>query len=582
MTYEPVIGLEIHVQLRTKTKMFCDSKNDPDEKHPNVNICEVCAGQPGTLPTINLEAIKKTILLGMAFDCHIAEHTFFERKNYFYPDLPKGYQISQYQAPLCSDGYFEILAFASSAVKNFQFPISNFQSNPNDQNLKRRIRIRRIHIEEDTGRLLHDPKGKYSLVDFNRAGVPLLELVTEPDLRSGEEVREFGEELQLILRYLGVSDADMQKGQMRVEVNISLRKIRNPKSEIRNEELGSKVELKNINSFRFAEQAVNYEIKRQSELLSEGKKVIQETRGWDEAKQKTFSQRTKEEAQDYRYFPEPDLPPLFLSSKSEELQRRAPRPFRRDNKEFMDTKAVRRDSRTTNESKTEFEPEWGGVAAIDLDSIRVQLVELPQQRRERFKKLYNLPERDIEILTFNKKLGDYYENVASELDIWAKLKHKGMSDAGIGKEPHMPVRLHSLAANYLITELAKLLNERGTGLEEMEHIKITPENFAEFVVKIFHNEISSSAAQIVLKEMFETGEDPSDIIEKKDLAQVSDVSELELAAKEVIAENPKPVEDYKKGKKESLQFLVGQMMKKTKGKANPQVAKEVLEKELGV
>ena len=529
--FEPVIGLEIHVQVKTKTKMFCDSKNDPDEKHPNVNVCEVCLGHPGTLPVANLEAVKKTILLGMALDCRIANDTFFERKNYFYPDLPKGYQISQYQAPLCENGVLEILNSKSEILNNNQ-----------TQNSKK-IRIRRIHIEEDTGRLLHDPEGKYSLIDFNRAGIPLLELVTEPDLRSGEEVRNFGSELQMILRYLDISDADMQKGQLRVEVNISLRP-ENPKSnsdsatsrkrlggtfdeQIQNpNELGSKVELKNINSFKFAEQAVNYEIKRQTEILEEGKKVIQETRGWDETRQKTFSQRTKEEAQDYRYFPEPDILPIKTKD-------------------------------------------------LDLEGIRAKLVELPSQRRERFRKLYNLPEHNVEVLTVNKQLGGYFEKAASELKEWNKLVH--LKKPVVGDE----VKLVKLAANYLITELAKLLYERGTGVEEMEHIKITPENFAEFIVRIYHQEVSSSGAQVLLKEMFETGEDPSVIIEKKDLAQVSDVEELVVAAKEVIAENPRPVEDYKKGKKESLQFLVGLMMKKTRGKANPQVAREILEKELG-
>jgi aspartyl-tRNA(Asn)/glutamyl-tRNA(Gln) amidotransferase subunit B len=491
MKYEPVIGLEIHVQVKTKTKMFCDSKNDPDEMHPNVNICEVCTGQPGTLPVANSEAIKKTILLGMALDCKIAEHTFFERKNYFYPDLPKGYQISQYQAPLCQNGVLEING--------------------------RKIIVRRIHIEEDTGRLLHDPEGNYSLIDFNRAGVPLLELVTEPDLKSGEEVRKFGEELQMILQYLGISDADMQKGQMRVEVNMSLRESGG--------ELGIKVELKNINSFKFAAQAVDYEIKRQTELLNEGKKVVQETRGWDEINQKTFSQRIKEEAHDYRYFPEPDLPPIDTGD-------------------------------------------------LNLEKIKSGLVELPSQRRDRFKKLYNLPGHDVEVLTVNKELGDYFEKVVSELSAWDKLSH-------IKKPPkEHEERLVKLAANYLITELAKFLYERGTGVEEMGNIKITPENFAEFIARIYHQEVSSSGAQVLLKEMFETGEDPSVIIEKKDLAQVSDISELEIAAKEVIIENPKPVEDYMKGKKESLQFLVGQMMKKTRGKANPQVAREIIEKEL--
>ncbi|MFN7088452.1 MAG: Asp-tRNA(Asn)/Glu-tRNA(Gln) amidotransferase subunit GatB [Candidatus Paceibacteria bacterium] len=527
MNFEPVIGLEIHVQLKTKTKMFCDSKNDPDEKHPNINICPICVGQPGTLPTINLEAVKKTILLGLALNCKIAGYTFFERKNYFYPDLPKGYQISQYQAPLCTGGLLEISTSNNFAVKNPKFQNPNDKSNSNSQDSKRRVRIRRIHLEEDTGRLLHSPDGKYSLIDFNRAGVPLLELVTEPDLRSGEEVRRFGEEIQLILRYLGISDADMQKGQLRVEVNISLSQKSEVRSKKPEKKLGAKVELKNINSFKFAEQAVNYEIKRQTELLERGKKVIQETRGWDEVRQRTFSQRTKEESHDYRYFPEPDLPPLRIAD-----------------------------------------------GDIDLEEIRRMLVELPQQRRERFKKLYNLPEHDVEVLTVNKQLGDYFEKVVSELKAWEKiLKQRRSSE--------ITKKLVKLAANYLITELPKLLYERGIGMEGIEYIKITPENFAEFIARIYHQEVSSSAAQVLLKEMFETGEEPRVIIERKDLAQVSGVEELTRAVKETIDENPKPVEDYKKGKKESLQFLIGLVMKKTKGKANPQMTREILEKELG-
>jgi len=498
MQYEPVIGLEIHVQLKTKTKMFCNSKNDPDEIHPNFNVCPICMGHPGTLPTINLEAIKKVILTGLALDCAIADYTFFERKNYFYPDLPKGYQISQYQKPFCEKGYLEIFG--------------------------RPIRIRRIHLEEDAGKLLHSSDGSHSLVDFNRAGIPLMELVTEPDLRSGEEVKKFGEELQLLLRYLGVSDADMQKGQMRVEVNLSLRKKGVKK-------FGTKVELKNINSFRFAAQAVDYEIKRQMDLLGKGKKIVQETRGWDEVKQRTFPQRTKEESHDYRYFPEPDLPPIKIKTKD----------------------------------KTE---------ALDLEEIRKLLPELPWQRRERFKREYNLRDHDVEVLTINKKLGDYFEKVVTELRVWDKLSHLKRPS-----EEHQE-KLVKLASNYLITELTRLLYDRDLGPEEIDYIKITPENFAEFIVRIYHQEISSSGAQVLLKEMLETGEDPDVIIKRKDLAQVSNMEELVLAVKEVIGENSKAVEDYKKGKKESLQFLLGQVMRKTKGKANPQMVRQILEKEL--
>src|SRR3989338_7345680 len=285
MKYKPVIGLEIHVELKTKTKMFCDSLNDPDEKHPNVNICPICTGHPGTLPVANKDAVKKVIMAGLALNCKIEKDTFFERKNYFYPDLPKGYQISQYQKPLCYGGWLDIET-----------------RDKRQETGKKKIRITRIHLEEDAGRLYHFPGKDYSLVDFNRAGVPLMELVTEPDLESGQEVRKFAEELQLIWKYLGGSDADMEKGQMRVEVNISLTG--------EDGKWGTKVEIKNLNSIKFASDGVDYEIKRQTELLETGEKVVQETRGWDDSKKATVSQRSKEEAHDYRYFPEPDLPPL--------------------------------------------------------------------------------------------------------------------------------------------------------------------------------------------------------------------------------------------------------------------------------
>src|SRR3990167_7223442 len=273
MKYKPVIGLEIHAQLNTKTKMFCDSLNNPDEKHPNINICPICMGHPGTLPVINKAALDKVIMAGLALNCSIARDTFFERKNYFYPDLPKGYQISQYLKPLCEHGTLRLRG-------------------------GKEISITRIHLEEDAGRLQHDSGSEYSLVDYNRAGVPLMELVTEPDFETGEEVREFAQEFQLLLRYLNVSDADMEKGQMRVEVNISLF----PEDGKRSDLLGTKVEIKNLNSFRAVERAINYEIKRQAEILEKGDKVRQETRGWDESKQKTVSQRFKEESHDYRYF----------------------------------------------------------------------------------------------------------------------------------------------------------------------------------------------------------------------------------------------------------------------------------------
>lgn len=500
MEYAPTIGLEIHVELKTKTKMFCDSANDPDEKHPNINICPICMGHPGTLPTINEQAIKNILKVGAALNCQISEFSKFDRKNYFYPDLPKGYQISQYDLPLCKNGWL--------VINN------------------RKVRITRIHMEEDTGRLLHPDRANYTLVDFNRAGIPLMELVTEPDLKTGDDVRKFASELNLILRYLDVSDANMEKGQMRVEVNLSV-------APAGADVLGTKVEVKNINSINAAGRAVDYEIKRQSELLDGGEKVKQETRGWDEDKGKTFSQRVKEGSADYRYFPEPDLPPL------------------------------------------RFPP-------TITDNIEAVLPELPQARRERFKKDYGLNDPQVEVFTAAKRLGDYYEKVATELDAAARVEHisKGLK-GNDPEEKHLPVRLHALAANYIITEFPPLLGMRGVEIDEIEGIKIEPEAFAELMVMIFHEELSSTNAKLVLKEMAETGLHPAEIIEKRDLSQVSDIGFLQIAAQDIVLKNVKAVEDYRSGKTEVLKFLVGQMMRETKGKANPELAQKILEKLLG-
>ena len=489
--YESTIGLEIHVALNTKSKMFCDSPNDHSEKLPNLNICPVCTGHPGTLPNINKEAIKKLMMVGVALNCKIAELSKFDRKNYFYPDLPKGYQISQYDLPLCYDGWLEIG--------------------------NKKIRVTRIHMEEDAGRLLHPIGAKYTLVDYNRAGAPLMELVTEPDLKTADDVRKFAQELQLILRYVGASEANMEKGEMRVEVNISLSDKEN--------QLGTKVEVKNINSSNAAGRAVEYEIKRQTELLEKGEKVIQETRGWDEDRGITFSQRIKEGSADYRYFPEPDLPPMRFSRE-------------------------------------------------EAVNVRASLPELPNQRRIRFKKEYKLPDSDIEVFTVNKSLGDFFEKVISELREWDLLVHKNINKPS---EEHTD-RLIKLAANYMITELQKLL---GVYNNDMEGLKITPENFAEFVVRVHNGEVSSSGGQLLLAEMFETGSEPEDIIRAKDLEQVSDEAIIELAADGIIDKNPKAVEDYKKGKPEALKFLIGQLMRETKSKANPEIAGQILKKRLG-
>lgn len=493
MKYIPTVGLEIHAELATRTKMFCPSLNDSDEKRPNVNICPICMGHPGTLPVPNIEAIKKVVRAGFALNCKIAEFSKFDRKNYFYPDLPKGYQISQYDKPLCENGYLDV-------------------------GEGKKIRIRRIHLEEDAGRLLHPTGADYSLVDFNRAGVPLMELVTEPDIHSQEEAKKFAEELQLILRYLEISGADMEKGQMRVEVNLSL-------AEAGAEKLGTKVEVKNLNSFRAVERAIVYEIQRQNEALESGEKVIQETRGWDETHQKTFSQRLKEEAHDYRYFPEPDIPPLHLTEDS----------------------------------------------GFSLDEIKRSIGELPQQKRKRFIEEFQIAKSLAEILVRDKELANYCEKVISELIAWEEAEGHGQ-EGGEARQ-----KLITLAVNYLTTDLRKLLSEGNSSITEC---KISPENFAEFISLIHLGKISSRGAKDLLPEMLTRGSDPHTLIGKKGLGQVSDESQLNTAVEKVIRTEAKAVADYKSGKTNILQFLVGQVMKETKGKANPQVAAEILTKEI--
>ncbi len=479
--YKSTIGLEIHTELKTNSKMFCSCKNDPDEKRPNFNICPVCSGQPGTLPVANEEAIKKVIKTGLALNCKIAEDLKFDRKNYFYPDLPKGYQISQYDKPLCMGGYLEVGG--------------------------RKIKITRIHLEEDTGSLIHPEGADYSLVNLNRAGIPLMELVTEPDITSGKEAREFAEELQLILRYLGVADADMEKGQMRVEVNISISK---------GKKLGTKVEIKNLNSFKVVEKAVDFEIKRQEEVLNSGESVVMETRGWHDKKEITFSQREKEEAHDYRYFPEPDLQPM------------------------------------------QFDKEY-------VKEIKLSMPELPEQKRERFKKEYGLDSTAVEFFVANKGLSEYFEKVVSEFEAWTPEEEKG--------EAHK--KTSRLVANYLISDVQGLLV--GKEFDETE-FKITAENFAEFIKMIYKNEISSKVAKMVLLEMLDAGADPSDVIDKNNWRQMSDDDKLEKIIKEIIAKNPKAVEDYKAGKQNAIQFLSGQVMAKTRGTAKPETVQELLKK----
>ncbi len=489
--YKPILGLEVHIELNTKSKMFCSCRNNPNAGIPNSEICPICTGHPGTLPVINEEAVRKVIKTGLALNCQIPECSKFDRKNYFYPDLPKGYQISQYAMPLCQNGFLQIGA--------------------------KKIRIRRVHLEEDTAKLIH--QGEDSLIDFNRAGVPLMELVTEPDIKSGQEAREFCEELQLILRYLDVSRANMERGEMRCEVNISLKAESHKAVEV----LGTKVEIKNLNSFKAVKEAIEYETERQADLLERGEKIVQETRGWDGAKKITVSQRSKEEAHDYRYFPEPDLPPLRFDKKY-------------------------------------------------IQEIQATLPELPQFKRIRFKDEYDLKENDIETMVVDKDLGEYFEQVVSELREWIKTK-RGVLEIS-GKEYKVLV---GTAVNYLLSDLMGLLN--GMSVEN-EKFLISPENFAEFVALLYQKEMTSKVAKMVLKEMFEKGRDPSDIIEEHGWVQLVDEDELEKVATEIIAQNQTAAQDFKKGKTNALQFLIGQAMTKTRGRANPEILKQIFTKVL--
>lgn len=470
--YSPTIGIEVHCELKTQSKMFCNCKNDPFSSEANKHICPVCTGQPGAMPVPNKEAIKKVMKVGKALNCSFNEKSKFDRKNYFYPDLPKGYQISQYDLPLCKDGVLMISG--------------------------KKIGITRIHLEEDTGKLQHTKNG--TLIDYNRAGVPLMELVTEPDITSGEEAKAFAQELQLILRYLNVSDADMEKGQMRIEVNVSVSDTN---------VFGTKVEVKNINSFANAAKAIDFEIARQKEVLSRGEKVIQETRGWDSIKNRTVSQRIKEGSSDYRYFPEPDIPVLDL---------------------------------------TEFK--------VDA------LPELPWAKRARFKREFELSDKIIEVFILNPELSEYYEKIISEIQAWTK-----------SKNIQYDTELFKTAANYVVTDFLGMF--WATKKDDNKY-PITPENFAELVVMIYNKEVTSTIAKTILKKMFETGADPSHIVKEHGLSQISESGKIEELAKKVIDGNPKAVEDYRAGKENAIMFLVGQLMRETKGCASPDEAKNIL------
>ncbi len=487
--YKPTIGLEIHAELATNTKMFCSCKNDPDERHPNINICPVCLGHPGTLPVANKEAIHKVLKFGAAIGARIADESRFDRKNYFYPDLPKGYQISQFPYPLVREGVLEL-------------PFSG-----------KKIRITRAHLEEDAARSAHE--GKATLVDYNRAGVPLMELVTEPDLNSAGEAREFAEDLQLILRYLGVSDADMEKGQMRVEANISIAEAVKPPLGGLTAKLGTKIEVKNINSFKAVEKAIEFEIARQSGLLNRGEKIKQETRGWDDVHQKTVEQRSKEEAHDYRYFPEPDLPTMKLSEV----------------------------------------PEFSSSALIH------ELPELPNQKRIRFRKEYGVSGGKLEVFVRDKKLSEFFEQAVSEGNRWTNEVN--------------PKKITELTVNYLTSDLVGILKDKELS---MAGIEITPENFGELMKMIINSEISSRGAKDILAIMIGGNESPAEIAKREGFLQTSNIGELENIARAILALYNDAAEDYKKGKAASLQFLIGQAMREAKAQkigANPEALKEI-------
>ena len=505
MKYDAIIGLEIHAELKTKSKMFCSCDNDAENYAPNTTVCPICLGHPGTLPVPNKQAIDWTILTGLALHGQINRLSKFDRKNYFYPDLPKGYQISQYDQPLVYGGYLEI---------------------DGDK-----ILITRIHLEEDTGKSSHKKEADYTLLDFNRAGTPLMELVTEPVIRNAAQAKKFCQAYQQILRYLGVSGADMEKGEMRCEANVSVQAagtweyrdgkiIPKKKGWFGNDrfELNPKVELKNINSFRAVEKAINFEITRQTEILEKNGRIDAETRGWDENKSATVSQRVKESAADYRYFPEPDIPPLQISE------------------------------------------DW-------LERLTRELPEMPLAKKQRFLAEYKFSPALTEILINDKNLADWTENVISELDAWI--------EANGDNEARQERRLAKAAANLISGPLLKHLNADN---KKIGDLKITAENFAELTCLIYQGKVNSTTGQNILEKMYQAGGDPTDIMRDLGLEQLDDSAELEKAALKILADNPDQAAQYKKGKVRVIQFLLGQLMAETDGKANPKMAKEILEK----
>jgi len=481
--YETIIGIEVHAQLRTESKMFCACPTAPppgQADEPNTRVCPICLGMPGTLPVINRRAVELVMLTGIALDCKVeTEAVRFERKNYFYPDLPKGYQISQYALPLCSNGRLAVEVAAEQATVS--------------------IGITRAHLEEDTARLQHGGRG-YSLLDFNRAGVPLMEIVTEPDIRSPAQARAYGETLRDVLRYIGASDGDMETGSMRIEGNVSLRPIGT-------DAYGTKVEVKNLNSFRSLERAMEFEVARQADALERGERLVQETRGWHETEGRTITQRSKEEANDYRYFPEPDLPPLRPSD------------------------------------------EW-------VAQLRAGLPELPAARRARYVDRLGLSAYDAGVLTADVALADYFDAVV---------------EAGIAPKT---------AANWVSGEFSRLLNQHAAEGLRASAVALRPAGLAELIGELEEGRVSASNAKAVLADVFPSGESPRAAIERLGLAAVGDAASVGAEVEAVLAGFPDQVADYRAGKSQLFGFLVGQVMKRTAGRADARVVNEELRRRL--
>jgi aspartyl-tRNA(Asn)/glutamyl-tRNA(Gln) amidotransferase subunit B len=482
--YETVIGIEVHAQLRTVSKMFCACPTAPDDggtDEPNTRVCPICMGLPGTLPVINRRAVELVMLTGLALDCHVeTDAVRFERKNYFYPDLPKGYQISQYALPLTSGGRLAISVPSEGGEVT--------------------IGITRAHLEEDTARMQHAGRG-YSVVDFNRAGVPLMEIVTEPDLRSPAQARAYGETLRELLRAIGASNADMEAGSMRIEGNISLRPFGST-------ELGTKVEVKNLNSFRSLERALEFEVERHTAALDQGEPLTQETRGWDEEAGRTIVQRSKEEANDYRYFPEPDLPPLRPS------------------------------------------PAW-------VEELREQLPELPALRRVRYTDALGLSAYDAGVLTADAALATYFD-----------------ATVAAGAAP-------KVAANWIAGEFRRLLNQHAVEGLRADRVALRPEGLAELIEEVGAGRVSATNAKAVLDAVFATGESPRTVIERNGLGQVSDAGAIGSEIEAVLGEYPSQVAEYRSGKQQVFGFLVGQVMKRTAGRADAKLVNAELRRRLG-